>query len=121
MSFELLRSYRFEAAHRLPEVPDQHPCHALHGHSYKLDVQVNGELDPQLGWVLDYAAIDSVVDPLVSQLDHGCLNEIDGLENPTSELLAQWLWVRLAPELPGLAAIVVREADDSAATYRGPA
>lgn len=116
-----MRTYRFEAAHWLPKAPEGHPCRTMHGHSYEVDIRISGELDPQLGWVLDFAAIDSVVDPLVSQLDHCCLNEIDGLENPTSELLAEWLWARVSLDLPGVAAIVVRETNSSAATYCGPA
>jgi 6-pyruvoyltetrahydropterin/6-carboxytetrahydropterin synthase len=120
MSFELVRTYRFEAAHWLPRVPEDHRCHALHGHSYELDVHVGGELDPELGWVVDYAAIDAAAQPLVDSLDHVCLNDLEGLGNPTSELLARWLWSRVAAHLDGLRAIVVRETRDSAAVYRGP-
>jgi 6-pyruvoyltetrahydropterin/6-carboxytetrahydropterin synthase len=120
MSYELMRTYRFEAAHWLPNVPEDHPCRTVHGHSYEVDIQISGDLDQELGWVLDFAAIDSVVDPLVGQLDHCCLNEIDDLENPTSELLAMWFWARASLDLPGLAAVVVRETSNSAVTYRGP-
>lgn len=120
MSHELVRTYRFEAAHWLPRVPEGHRCRALHGHSYEVDVHVRGALDAELGWVIDYAAIDQVLDPLINTLDHRCLNEIDGLANPTSELLAQWLWALAAPKLAGLEAVVVRETKDSAAIYRGP-
>jgi 6-pyruvoyltetrahydropterin/6-carboxytetrahydropterin synthase len=118
VSFELERSYRFEAAHRLPEVPPQHRCWQLHGHSYEIAVGVTGNLDAQ-GWVCDFAAIDAAVEPLVTILDHCYLNEIAGLENPTSELLAQWLWERLKPELPGLCAVAVGETVGSRVTYRG--
>jgi 6-pyruvoyltetrahydropterin/6-carboxytetrahydropterin synthase len=120
MSHELTRTYRFEAAHWLPEVPENHPCHVLHGHSYEIDIWIRGELDPRLGWVLDFAEIDRVIDPLVGELDHHCLNEIDGLDNPTSELLAEWVWARASLGLSGLAAVVVRETAHSAAIYRGP-
>lgn len=119
MSFELRRTYRFEAAHWLPRVPEAHPCHNIHGHSYELEVEVGGELDPEFGWVLDYAAIDAVVAPLVDSLDHVCLNEIEGLENPTSELLARWVYARASGALQDLRAITVRETPTSAAVYRG--
>ncbi len=121
MSHELVRTYRFEAAHWLPKVPEGHRCRALHGHSYEVDVHVSGPLDPGLGWVIDYATIDEVLDPLIETLDHRCLNDVDGLANPTSELLAEWLWSRVEPQLAGVAAVVVRETRDSAAIFRGPA
>lgn len=117
---ELMRTYHFEAAHRLPRVPIDHPCHRMHGHSYRVDIQITGELDSELGWVLDYAAIDTAMEPLIQQLDHHCLNEIGGLENPTSEILAEWLWARACSDLPGLSAVAVWEIVDACATYRGP-
>ena len=85
--FELLRRYRFEAAHRLPMVPREHRCSRLHGHTFVVEITVRGLLDPNAGWVMDYATIDVAVQPLLDQLDHRCLNEIDGLDNPTSEHL----------------------------------
>lgn len=118
MSFELRRTYRFEAAHWLPRVPEGHRCRSIHGHSYELEIELGGELDPELGWVLDYAAIDAVVAPLVDLLDHVCLNEVEGLENPTSELLARWVHERVSGDLRGLQAVTVRETPTSAAVYR---
>jgi 6-pyruvoyltetrahydropterin/6-carboxytetrahydropterin synthase len=117
--FELQRSYRLEAAHHLPYVSESHPCRRLHGHSYQVDVSVSGEMDKQTGWVIDFADIDEVVEPIRRELDHQLLNEIPGLENPTSERLAAWLWERLTPGLSGLSAIRVAETPDSACTYRG--
>jgi 6-pyruvoyltetrahydropterin/6-carboxytetrahydropterin synthase len=94
MAMRLERSYRFEAAHSLPRVPPGHKCARMHGHSYQIEVAIEGEVDAERGWVMDFADIDERVAPLVRQLDHQVLNEIEGLTNPTSELLAQWLWHR---------------------------
>jgi 6-pyruvoyltetrahydropterin/6-carboxytetrahydropterin synthase len=117
--FELQRQYRFEAAHQLPKVPASHPCHALHGHSYCVGVVVVGRAGQDTGWVIDFADIDAAFEPLRAQVDHRLLNEVAGLENPTSEVLARWLWDRLTGALPGLAAVSVAETPDSACTYRG--
>lgn len=119
MRTRLERSYRFEAAHFLPKVPPGHKCARMHGHSYNVDVVIEGDVDPERGWVMDFAEIDEHVTPLVRMLDHHVLNEIDGLANPTSELLAIWLWQHLAPGLPGLAEIVVSETPTSRCIYRG--
>jgi 6-pyruvoyltetrahydropterin/6-carboxytetrahydropterin synthase len=119
VSFALKRTYRFEAAHWLPAVPVDHRCRNLHGHSYEIVVEVADELDLEHGWVVDFAVIDAAAGPLIAALDHTCLNEIAGLENPTSELLARWLWQRLDTELAGLSAISVAETADSSVTYCG--
>lgn len=121
MRTRLERSYRFEAAHFLPRVPPGHKCARMHGHSYLVVVVIEGEVDPELGWVMDFAAIDEHVQPLVRALDHQVLNEVDGLVNPTSELLAAWLWARLAPSLPSLVELQVAETTTSRVSYRGPA
>ena len=120
MPFELAKTFRFESAHRLPHVPDGHKCGRLHGHSFRFEVVVTGDLDAQTGWVLDYGDISDVVRPIVDALDHRYLNDIPGLENPTSEVLCAWLWQKLAGGLPGLSAITVRETCTTACTYRGP-
>ncbi len=117
MRTRLERSYRFEAAHFLPKVPPGHKCARMHGHSYQIEVVIEGEVDPERGWVMDFAEIDEYVTPLVKKLDHQVLNEIDGLVNPTSELLAVWFWNRLA--LPGLVEVVVSETPTSRCAYRG--
>jgi 6-pyruvoyltetrahydropterin/6-carboxytetrahydropterin synthase len=118
MRTRLERSYRFEAAHVLPNVPPGHKCARMHGHSYEIVVAIEGEVDAARGWVMDFAAIDERTQPLVRELDHRVLNEVDGLANPTSEHLAAWLWQRLAPALP-LAEIVVAETPTSRCIYRG--
>ena len=119
MRTRLERTYRFEAAHFLPKVPPGHKCARMHGHSYQVEVVIEGEVDAERGWVMDFAEIDEHALPLVRQLDHQVLNEIEGLANPTSELLAVWLWKRLAPTLPGLVEVVVSRDADVALRYRG--
>jgi 6-pyruvoyltetrahydropterin/6-carboxytetrahydropterin synthase len=119
MQTRLERTFRFEAAHFLPKVPPGHKCARMHGHSYVIDVAVEGPIDPELGWLIDFAEIDDKVQPLIKKLDHQVLNEIEGLANPTSELLAVWLWQRLAGTLPGLAEVVVSETQTSRCVYRG--
>lgn len=119
MRTRLERSYRFEAAHFLPRVPPGHKCARMHGHSYAIEVVIEGEVDPERGWVMDFAEIDEHVGPLMRQLDHQVLNEIAGLANPTSELLAVWLWQKLAPALTGLAEVAVSETPTSRCCYRG--
>lgn len=117
---ELVREYRFEAAHQLPRVPPGHRCSRLHGHSYRVDVTVSGVMEEESGWVVDFYDMDHAVNPIVEALDHRFLNELPGLENPTSERLCLHLWRAIAPKLPGLSAITVWETHDSRCTYRGP-
>jgi 6-pyruvoyltetrahydropterin/6-carboxytetrahydropterin synthase len=116
---EIFREFTFEAAHRLPSVPEGHKCSRLHGHSFRVEVHVGGPVDPATGWVMDFAEIAAAFEPLREQLDHRYLNEIEGLENPTSEVLARWIWERLERSLPGLARIVVRETCTSGCVYTG--
>lgn len=118
---EIYKEFTFEAAHRLPNVPVGHKCSRLHGHSYRVAVHVEGDVDEVSGWVMDFGDISCVAKPLISQLDHYYLNEIPGLENPTSEVLAAWIWDRLAPVLPLLSQVSVRETCTSGCNYRGPA
>ncbi len=121
MRVELTKEYGFEAAHRLPMVPADHKCARVHGHSYRIGVTVEGEVDPALGWLVDFGGITAIVEPLLKrELDHRTLNDVAGLENPTAELLCGWLWARLAPHLPGLSAITVHETCTARCTYRGP-
>jgi len=116
---EIYREFSFEAAHRLPHVPNGHKCGRLHGHSYRVEVHVTGAIGSETGWVQDFGDIKAVLKPLEEQLDHNYLNDIDGLENPTSEVLARWIWTRLIDALPGLSAIQVRETCTSGCIYRG--
>ena len=119
MKMELRKTFQFEAAHSLPNLPANHKCARLHGHSFKVDIVVEGECDPTLGWVMDYADISEAFDPLWNQLDYFHLNEIDGLENPTSENIAVWIWNHLQPRLPLLSAIEVAETCNARCVYRG--
>lgn len=116
---EIFREFQIEAAHRLPNVPAGHKCERLHGHSFRIAVHVAGPVDATLGWVCDFADIREAVEPVLAGIDHRYLNEIEGLDNPTSEQLAMWLWQRIAPRLPGLSRIVVRETCTSGCEYRG--
>ncbi len=119
MRSKLTKSFGFEAAHSLPTFPDGHKCRRLHGHSFHFDVVVEGEVEPARGYLIDYGEIAKIVEPVVKLLDHYYLNEIEGLENPTAEMLAGWLWRRIKPRLPILSAIVVRETCTSGCEYRG--
>jgi 6-pyruvoyltetrahydropterin/6-carboxytetrahydropterin synthase len=119
MRVELIKSFQFEAAHLLPRLPKSHKCRRLHGHSFKVDIVVAGECNSHLGWLVDYAVISRVFQPIWKKLDHRYLNEIPGLENPTSENLAVWIWRRLKPQMPLLTEVVVAETCQSRCVYRG--
>ena len=119
MEAELIKTFRFEAAHSLPNVPPEHKCSRLHGHGYRVDVHVTGRPDPETGWVVDFGLIKQVVGPVLAELDHRCLNDIPGLANSTSEMLCKYLWDRIAPSLAGLSAVTVWESDTSRCVYRG--
>ncbi len=117
---EIFKEFSIEAAHRLPFVPEDHKCARLHGHSFRIAIHVAGEPDPDLGWVQDFADIGKAFGPIRDRLDHHYLNEIPGLENPTSENLCIWIWNELAPALPMLSRVVVRETCTSGCVYEGP-
>jgi 6-pyruvoyltetrahydropterin/6-carboxytetrahydropterin synthase len=116
---EIFKEFTFEAAHRLPNVPSGHKCARLHGHSYRVVVHISGPVDDHAGWVRDFADLSGAMRPVLDQLDHYYLNEIEGLDNPTSEVLARWIWVQLQPALAELSQIVVRETCTSGCVYRG--
>ena len=118
---EIYKEFHFEAAHRLPNVPEGHKCARMHGHSFRIEVHVSGPVGDQTGWVMDFADLRKAFQPLFERLDHHCLNDIEGLENPTSENLARWIWERLAPTLPSLSRIVVQETCNAGCVYTGPA
>lgn len=120
MRVRLSKTFRFEAAHDLPCFPDGHKCRRLHGHSFVFDVVVEGDIPDNRGYLIDYGDIKAVVNPLVDRLDHFYLNDIPGLENPTSEVISGWLWNEIKPKLPLLASIVVHETCTSTCEYRGP-
>jgi 6-pyruvoyltetrahydropterin/6-carboxytetrahydropterin synthase len=119
-AMELFAEFRFEAAHQLPHVAPSHMCARMHGQSYTVRLTIAGRVDSHAGWVMDYADIVAAFEPLRTQLDHHCLNDIAGLANPTSERLAIWLWDRLMPAVPALRAVEVREMLHIGCVYRGP-
>ena len=119
MRVTLAKSFTFEAAHYLPCFPDGHKCRRMHGHSFKVEVVVEGEMDPAKGYLVDYGDIKKAISPVHDALDHRCLNEVPGLENPTAEMLAKWVWDRLKPTLPMLAQVIVCETCTSRCVYEG--
>ena len=116
---EIYRQFQFEAAHHLPTAPEGHKCRRLHGHSYRLTVTVRGPVDPREGWVMDFGRLKEAVASVYDALDHRYLNEIPGLEVPTCEVLARWIWQRLKPALPGLCRIEISETCQSGCRYEG--
>lgn len=119
MRVTLAKSFTFEAAHFLPCFPDGHKCRRMHGHSFKVEVVVEGEMDPAKGYLVDYGDIKKAISPVHDALDHRCLNEVAGLENPTAEMLAKWVWDRLKPTLPLLTQVIVCETCTSRCVYEG--
>jgi len=116
---EIYKEFTFEAAHYLPNVPAGHKCGRLHGHSFRVAIYISGSVDPHLGWIRDYGEIKEIFKPIYDRLDHNCLNEIEGLENPTSENIAIWLWRNLKPVLPELSRIRIHETCTSGCEYLG--
>lgn len=116
---DVFKTFTFEAAHRLPNVPEGHKCARLHGHSFRIQVRVAGPVGATSGWVMDFADVEAAFAPVHAALDHHYLNEVEGLENPTSEVLARWIWARLAPALPGLVELTVHETCTAGCIYRG--
>ncbi len=116
---EIYKEFTFEAAHLLPNVPAGHKCGRLHGHSFRVQVHIAGDVDPLSGWIMDFADLKAAFKPIYQRLDHYYLNDIEGLENPTSEVLAQWIWRQLKPTLPQLSKIVIQETCTSGCIYQG--
>ena len=119
MTMEIFKEFTFEAAHRLPNVPAGHKCARLHGHSFRVAVHIVGPVGDESGWVRDFGDLSVAMRPVLDRLDHYYLNDIEGLDNPTSEVLARWIWERLLPDLPELTQVVVRETCTSGCLYRG--
>ena len=118
---ELSKTFGFEAAHFLPNVPEGHKCKRMHGHSFRFSVSLKGAIDPHTGWIMDFGELKGIVKPIITEsLDHYVLNDVPGLENPTSENLAVWLWNHLKPNLPLLDKITVYETCSSSCVYSGP-
>lgn len=116
---DIFRRFHLQCARRLPALPESHPCSRLHGHSFEVELTLSGDIDPVMGWVRDFADIEAAWRPIHAALDHRYLNDIAGLENPTSENLVVWLWRQLKPALPGLSTIRVMETHDSGCRYSG--
>lgn len=116
---EIYKAFTIEAAHRLPNLPDDHKCSRLHGHSFRIEVHVSGDVDETTGWVIDFSDISLAFKPLFESLDHHYLNDIEGLENPTSENLAKWVWQKLKPGLPLLSSVVIQETCTAGCIYSG--
>lgn len=116
---EIFKEFSFEAAHRLPNVPAGHKCGRLHGHSFHVTLYVSGPLGDNSGWIMDFADIKKAFSPVYDRLDHYYLNDIEGLENPTSENIARWIWRELKPSLPQLSRIMIRETCTSGCIYTG--
>ncbi len=119
MRVRLTHEFRLESAHSLPHVPQHHKCRRVHGHTFEIEIHVEGEVDERSGWLLDYASLHDAFAPVREALDHRLLNEVPGLENPTSEQMARWIWERLAPSLPLLVEVVVAESPVTRCSYRG--
>jgi len=119
MNVRLTKTFGFEAAHDLPTFPPGHKCRRLHGHSFRFDLVVAGEVESEKGYLIDYGEIKAAAEPIMQQLDHHYLNEVPDLANPTSENLAKWLWDRLKPILPNLVSVIVHETCTSACEYTG--
>jgi 6-pyruvoyltetrahydropterin/6-carboxytetrahydropterin synthase len=109
MPVKITQAFTFEAAHHLPHVPDTHRCRRLHGHSYRVELTIAGEVDPHTGFVVDFFDVEAAFHPILAQLDHYLLNDVAGLENPTAENIAVWIFRRVKPALPRLAAVKVFE------------
>jgi 6-pyruvoyltetrahydropterin/6-carboxytetrahydropterin synthase len=116
---EIYKEFTFEAAHRLPNVPQGHKCARLHGHSFLVRIVIEGDIDPHTGWLMDFSEVKKVFAPIYDQLDHNYLNDIKGLENPTSENIAIWIWNQLKPRLSALSRVEIRETCTSGCVYRG--
>ena len=116
---EIFKQFTFDSAHFLPNVPLEHKCRQVHGHTYRLLVYLEGDLDPHIGWVMDFSDVKRVIDPIVKSIDHKMLNDIEGLENPTCERIAVWLWNKIKPDLPMQSKIELHETPTSGVVYKG--
>jgi len=116
---KITQTFTFEAAHRLPNVPTTHKCHRMHGHSYRVDLQLDGPVNPETGFVIDFFDLEKAFGPLLEQLDHHTLNNVAGLENPTAENIAVWIWDRTKPLLNELCLVKVFETPLCWAEYDG--
>jgi 6-pyruvoyltetrahydropterin/6-carboxytetrahydropterin synthase len=116
---KISQAFRFEAAHRLPNVPKAHRCYQMHGHSYRVELVLSGSVDERSGFVVDFFEVEEIFGPLLNRLDHHCLNDVEGLENPTAENIAIWIWDRTKPRLTQLSSVRVHETMDCCVEYDG--
>src|SRR5690554_5163463 len=116
---EIFKTFTFDSAHFLPNVPHGHKCKQMHGHTYKMTVYFEGPLDKDLNWVVDFAEVKNVVKPIIDMVDHKVLNDIPGLENPTCEGIAKWLWEKVKANMPQLSKIELCETPTSGVIYTG--
>lgn len=116
---EIFKEFTFESAHRLPHVPEGHKCGRLHGHSFRVALYLKGPVDPHTGWIRDFSEIKALFKPTYERLDHNYLNDIPGLENPTSENLARWIWDAMKPLIPELSRVHVHETCTCGCEYSG--
>lgn len=119
MRARLTKEFRFEAAHTLPSLPEDHKCRKMHGHSFKIEIHIEGEVDPKIGWIYDHKEISAAMNPLIDMLDHSYLNDIEGLESPTIEIMAAWFWKKLDPQLKGLKEIKIYETPTASCSFFG--
>ena len=115
----IFKEFTFDAAHYLPNVPEDHKCRRMHGHTYRVRLYIKGPLDPKLGWVMDFADIKAAWNPIEAQLDHHYLNEMEGLSNPTAEHIAAWIWEKLRPQLPLLHKLELWESPTAGVVFEG--
>lgn len=116
---DIFKIFSIEAARSLPNLPDDHPCKNVHGHSFKVKIVLRGKVNKKTGFVIDFSEIDKSFQPLLDQLDHKYLNDVSGLENPSSENMCQWIWLKLKPRLPNLYKIVIKETESTGCSYKG--
>ncbi|MDF1694371.1 MAG: 6-carboxytetrahydropterin synthase QueD [Saprospiraceae bacterium] len=116
----IFKHFNFDSAHFLPLVPDGHKCKGIHGHTYRMTLEFEGEIDAEMGWLIDFAEIKKTVNPLIEAVDHKLLNDIEGLENPTCEMIAKWFWDKISPQLPQLSKVILNETTTSGVIYNGP-
>lgn len=116
---KIYKQFTFDAAHYLPNVPEGHKCRAIHGHTYQVTIYMGGPVIAEIGWVIDFSEVKMICKPIVDRLDHSLLNEIPGLENPTAENVARWLWQQIKSKMPGLYQIELRETPTSGVIYEG--
>ena len=115
----IYKKFNIESARSIPNLPKTHPCHHIHGHSFKIIISVQGDVNEQNGFVVDFQDIDDAFDPLKKELDHSYLNDIEDLQNPTSENICIWIWNKIQSSLPNIYKIEIRETDSTGCIYKG--